>query len=158
MRLSLALSQERPLPGVTPVWLKKVAVTTCVAALPRVFHAGRRVTLDVASISEASIQRLNREFRKRNRSTDILSFGNFDSPRHLARERSDPIDLGQLVLSPDFIRRSAREDGVSWKRELAFVFSHGILHLLGFDHSPAMFALQDRVTDTLVPPRRQKTT
>lgn len=149
MRLALSLSLERPLPGISRLFLARIVKTTCVMALSKVFVAGRLITLEVAAVSEEEIQRLNRLYRNENRPTDILSFGNVSSPRGFSRVQSMSIDLGQLILSPDYIRRSAMEDGVSWERELVFVVSHGVLHLLGFDHSEKMFALQNRVTDSL---------
>jgi probable rRNA maturation factor len=152
MRVRLSVSGEKALHGLSLSFLRRVVRETCTAAFPRVFVADRGVILDVACVSDQEIATLNARYRKKARPTDILSFGSFATPREVSRVRDRTIDIGQIILSPGFIARSAREDSVSWKREFTFVFSHGVLHLLGYDHSPRMFALQNRVTDQLAPP------
>lgn len=107
--------------------------------------------LDVACVSDAEIAKLNGDYRRKSKPTDILSFGHFEGLSAITAAPAGPIDLGQIVLSPDFIARSADEDGVSWKREFTYVFSHGVLHLVGFDHEERMFQIQDDVTYALAP-------
>lgn len=91
---------------------------------------------------------MNRDHRDRDATTDILSFPAFDSTDFEA-DAEGVIFLGDLVLSVPFIIRSAEEDGVSFERELAYILSHGVLHVLGFDHSEGMFAIQDAVADAV---------
>lgn len=102
------------------------------------------VAVGVAFVSDDAIRELNRTYRGKNRPTDILSFGEFRRKADV-RPTDGRIDLGDLVLSPSFIRDAAKEDGVSFETEMAFIFSHGIFHLLGFRHSPRMFRLQDEI-------------
>ena len=64
-------------------------------------------------------------------------------------------DLGDLFINIDYARRQAREYGHSEAREFGFLFTHGLLHCLGYDHmtpeeEKEMFALQDRILDPLV--------
>ncbi|MEP7162761.1 MAG: rRNA maturation RNase YbeY [Candidatus Moraniibacteriota bacterium] len=150
MRIVLELKKEKALPGLSLLFLKKIVAETCKEAFPKVFGKGVTVKLDVASVSDDSIAQLNADYRGKKKPTDILSFGSFESSEAVSRSRRKEFDLGQIILSPDFIQRSAREDGVSWKHEFAFVFSHGVLHLLGYDHSPKMFETQDTVTARIV--------
>ncbi len=103
------------------------------------------VSLGAALVDEEEMRALNRTYRGKDRVTDILSFGSFPNKKAVIAEEGK-IDLGDLVLSPDFIRRAAEEDQVSLEVEMAFIFSHGIFHLLGFRHSPRMFRLQDEIT------------
>lgn len=102
------------------------------------------VSLGVALVSLEEIRELNRRYRKKDRTTDILSFGEFRNQREV-RAEGGRIELGDLVIAPAFIEAAAREDGVSLEVEMAFIFSHGIFHLLGFRHSPRMFRLQDEI-------------
>lgn len=146
MRVKLTLTGKEALHGLSSSFLGTIVRESCERALPNVFTSTRTVLLDVACVSDTEIQKLNFEYRGKNKPTDILSFGVFRTPRELSKARGT-IDLGQLVLSPAFIARSAKEDSVSWKREFVYVFSHGVLHLLGYDHSPKMFRIQDAVTD-----------
>lgn len=80
--------------------------------------------------------------------TDVLSFP-MDELRS-ADEGADPQPgvLGDIVLCPEFVRVQAREKGRPLDAELAFLVTHGMLHLIGYDHATqedydAMFALQD---------------
>lgn len=102
------------------------------------------VAVGVAFVSDDEIRELNRTYRGKNKPTDVLSFGEFRRKTDV-HSTDGLINLGDLVLSPSFIRDAAKEDGVSFETEMAFIFSHGILHLLGFRHSPRMFRLQDEI-------------
>lgn len=103
------------------------------------------VTLNAIAVSSSKIRALNRTYRQKDAETDILAFGGFaggDGGRHAAEAG---MFLGELYFSPTFIERSAREDNLSPAYEFAYVFSHGILHLLGFDHGRDMFRKQDAI-------------
>ncbi len=153
----MTLRGGETLRGLTPFFVRRILRETLVASFPQVFGPDRVVCLDVACVSDAEIAKLNGDYRKRAKPTDILSFGNFEGLSALrAAPKAGPIDLGQIVLSPEFIARSAAEDGVSWRREFTYVFSHGVLHLVGFDHEEQMFDIQDTVTNMLAPVRAKK--
>jgi probable rRNA maturation factor len=107
------------------------------------------VTLSAVLVSPERIQELNRTYRGKDAVTDILSFGEYADTDAFVKEEGKDIFLGELFFCYDFISRSAKEDEVSIKREMTYVFSHGILHLLGYDHSDEMFAIQDAVTSAL---------
>ena len=108
--------------------------------------ASKNIHLGVAAVSEARIQELNREYRGKDSVTDILSFGEEVSILESGElPLEEEIMLGDLIYNPEYITKAAEEDGVSIEHEMAFIFSHGILHLLGYDHSEEMFALQDEV-------------
>lgn len=150
MRVVLSLTPAKLPAGLTESFLRTMIRTTCARALPTVFSRPHlRAVLEVALVSDAEIRRLNREYRGKDAATDVLSFGEFDSLAAGERMSASSLQLGTLILSLPFIRRSAREDGVSWKKEFVFVFVHGVLHLLGYDHGEKMFALQDELTEQL---------
>ena len=107
--------------------------------------------LSVALIGDQDMQALNRRYRKKDRPTDVLSFGVGRVPTADALPtdpRTPPPLLGDVVISVDTAARQAAERNVSLAEELRFLLAHGILHLLGYDHerSPAearrMFAKQ----------------
>ncbi|MES2962470.1 MAG: rRNA maturation RNase YbeY [Bdellovibrionota bacterium] len=101
-------------------------------------------TLVIAFVDENEIRRLNREFRGKNKTTDVLSFES---------EESDV--LGELAICPQVISRQAKEHGLLVREELGYMVLHGFLHLLGFDHETSvrdekkMFALQDELFEEL---------
>lgn len=82
--------------------------------------------------------------------TDVLSFP-MDELRS-APDGEEPVPgvLGDIVLCPYFVRAQAQQKGHSLDEELAFLVTHGMLHLIGYDHATqedydAMFALQDEL-------------
>jgi probable rRNA maturation factor len=72
---------------------------------------------------DAAIHALNKQYRGKDKPTDVLSFS-----------LEDPVHLGQLVISVDRAREQAKDLGQSLEEELQFLFTHGTLHLLGYDH------------------------
>jgi len=93
-------------------------------------------------VDDATIRELNRDFRKKDVATDVLSFTLADGP--------EDEDLGEVVISAEHARDQATRYGHGLKREIAFLAVHGVLHLLGLDHGTAeeertMTRLQEEV-------------
>ncbi|MDO8445336.1 MAG: rRNA maturation RNase YbeY [Deltaproteobacteria bacterium] len=88
------------------------------------------VELSILFMDDEDIRELNREYRKKNRPTDVLSFpmreGEFGD--------LNPDLLGDVVISLDTAKRQAEERGETLEEEITLLLIHGILHLLGFDH------------------------
>ena len=104
---------------------------------------------DVTIVDNETIHKINREYRKIDRPTDVISFAFLDeeSERNL---KGGPINLWQIIISFEKAIEQAKEYGHSLKREMAFLFVHGMLHLLGYDHmnetdEKKMFELQDKI-------------
>jgi probable rRNA maturation factor len=109
------------------------------------FLSEKKLSVSVVATDDDEVWRLNREYRGKDMATDILSFHEYRSQKALKSESSMEIFLGELIFSVPFIERSAKEDRVSLRTEMAFIVSHGILHLLGFRHGERMFGIQERV-------------
>lgn len=96
--------------------------------------------VDVLLTNDENIRRINREMRRVDRPTDVLSFPEFDlRPGELpAAEDAEPgtglVPLGDMVISMERVAAQAREYGHSNRRELAYLVTHSVLHLLGYDH------------------------
>lgn len=86
--------------------------------------------LSLVVTTDARIRRLNREWRNKDKSTDVLSFPAGPHPHLAGRAPS----VGDVVISLDTARRRAREDHRPLRRELARYLAHGLLHCLGHDH------------------------
>jgi probable rRNA maturation factor len=76
-------------------------------------------------------------------STDVLSF-----PMDLPESENDVVTLGDIVISPDFATAQANQAGHTPEHEMFILATHGLLHILGYDHADAaeekiMFALQE---------------
>ena len=106
--------------------------------------------LSVAFVNEDEIRKLNKQYRKKNSATDVLSFSDYETTQDLCEEASVQIMLGELILCSDIIEKNALEDGESFEYALHYIVSHGILHLLGLDHGKKMFDLQKKVANELI--------
>lgn len=96
--------------------------------------------LTVAFVDDERMRELNRRYRRKDRTTDVLSFGQAvgrakgeKAVRKLTRDADGELDLGDVLISAAQARRQARRRGHPFARELAFLAAHGALHLLGFD-------------------------
>lgn len=87
-----------------------------------------RGELSVALVTDSAIRRLNREWRRKDRPTDVLSFPQEDERPAGARV------LGDVAISLDTARRQARNGGWTVAAELRRLLAHGLLHCLGHDH------------------------
>lgn len=84
----------------------------------------------VAFVGDRTIRRLNREFRAKDRVTDVLSFP------HEAEEfeAENVANLGDVVISVPQAERQAAENNLTFDEEVAQLILHGLLHLCGYDH------------------------
>ena len=96
--------------------------------------------VDVLLTDDDGIHEINRELRQVDRPTAVLSFPALElTPGQLpGPEDADPgtglIPLGDMVLSMERVAAQAREYGHSKRRELSYLVTHSVLHLLGYDH------------------------
>jgi probable rRNA maturation factor len=96
------------------------------------------VELSISFVSDKEIQELNKEYRKLDMPTDILSFVQSDSqddddfwPNEMCENVTV---LGDMIISPDALNRNCENFGATEKDELKRLLIHGTLHLLGLDH------------------------
>ena len=99
-----------------------------------------------------SIRRINREYRGIDAVTDVISFALLDDDDVV--EYEDSVELGDIFINRSRVFSQAEEYGHSVKREFVFLFVHGLLHLLGYDHmneedEKRMFSLQKKIVGDL---------
>ncbi|AUC59800.1 rRNA maturation factor YbeY [Cyanobacterium sp. HL-69] len=83
--------------------------------------------------NDEDIKELNSQFRQKDQATDVLAFASLDdefSPPDMV----NTIPLGDVIISIETAQKQAKEQNHSLKNELAWLASHGFLHLLGWDH------------------------
>ena len=108
--------------------------------------------ISVTFVDNEFIHKINREYRKIDRPTDVISFAFMDGDENKDRifHSKQMVVLGEIYISFDKAREQAVAYGHSLDRELRFLFVHGLLHLLGYDHMTAedekiMFSLQEEI-------------
>ena len=116
------------------------------------------VSLSLTICLSDYIHSLNKEYRDIDRETDVLSFAIEDG--YDEDEILDMLDftgvreLGDIIINVDRVKSQALEYGHSERREMCFLFTHGLLHLLGYDHmeendEKEMFSLQEMILKNL---------
>ena len=103
-------------------------------------------------VDDEEIHRINKDYRNIDRATDVISFALEDNDQFYVEGM--PRSLGDIFISVDHAKAQAQEYGHSLYREMCFLFTHGLLHLLGYDHmneddEKEMFALQKAILDIL---------
>lgn len=93
----------------------------------------RKTELSVTVCNDGYIRELNRDYRGKDKATDVLSFPASDELDEINYDTGAVI-LGDIVISIDTAERQAKEYGNTLEREISFLTVHGMLHLLGFDH------------------------
>ena len=127
----------------------KKTVKEVVSAVLESEHENDGATVSVTFVDNERIRELNREFRNIDRVTDVLSFP-ADEPVVEGRGRF----LGDIALSLERAKTQSEEYGHSFKREVAFLTAHSVLHLLGYDHmtpdeEKEMFSKQEKVLNDM---------
>jgi probable rRNA maturation factor len=130
--------------------------------LSRVAPRRARGTVSVAIVSDAKVRALNRQYRRIDHPTDVLSFPSNSPPQRTRRpySRAKMLNsassvssavesfLGDIVIARGVARRQARDAGHSEATEMKVLALHGLLHLLGYDHerdNGAMARLERRL-------------
>lgn len=116
------------------------------------FLKKKNILISAAVVSEAEIKKLNKIYRHKDETTDVLSFAEYKNEKELKYAVDNPatagLFLGELVLCYDYIKEYAEKRKTKLDQELANAVSHGILHLLGFKHGKKMFLIQSAVVNS----------
>lgn len=101
----------------------------------------KKIDVYITLTNNDNIQKINAEHRNIDRPTDVLSFPMFEREEITNlkiededNEEHEEMMLGDIIVSVEKVREQAEEYGHSFKRELAYLITHGMLHLLGYDH------------------------
>ena len=133
----------------------------CADAAQRTEGVALETAVFVEIVDDEIIRDINREQRGKDASTDVLSFPSVNYPagktagscEKLLRREFDPDAgahvLGDIIISMDHVRAQAQEYGHSVQRETGYLLTHGLFHLMGYDHmtetdKPVMRAMEER--------------
>jgi len=91
--------------------------------------------ISILFIDDIEMRVLNKRYRGKDKTTDVLSFSQIDGYKNSKlRTLNTELLLGDVVISVETAKRQAKERGHSFNREVLILLTHGILHLLGYDH------------------------
>ena len=94
--------------------------------------------MSITLTTPSEIRSINKEFRKIDKETDVLSFPMFEKDEIdemvSSGENEIPEALGDIVISVERVKQQADEYGHSFERELAYMVVHGFYHVMGYDH------------------------
>ena len=109
---------------------KKIFFKNVCKAFPKKYRfINKRVSLTLLLSNNKRIKKLNKFFRKKNKSTDVLSFP-FNKKIKITKETY----IGDIIISYNFMYKHKSQDLIFFKEKLIKTFIHGFLHLIGFDH------------------------
>lgn len=112
----------------------------------KTFNITNEIEINVEFVSRLAIKKLNKQFRNINKVTDVLSFPTLELKMPLENmllkqnfvddinPETNNIMLGDIYICFNRVKKQAKEYGHSVLRESCYLFLHGVLHLLGFDH------------------------
>jgi len=89
--------------------------------------------ISIALVSSEKIKKINKDFRKKNKPTDVISFSDKDLKKKFILPEKQK-ELGEIFLCPTELKKRAKEFNLKFEIELARSFIHGVLHLIGYNH------------------------
>ncbi len=107
------------------IFFKKI----CKAFPKKYKFPNKKISLSLLLSNNKNIKKLNKHFRNKNKSTDILSF-----PSSKILKISKQTYLGDIIISFNFMNKPKSQTDKQFKEKIIKTFIHGFLHLLGFDH------------------------
>lgn len=146
----------------------------CAAAAQEAEGVREPLAVFVRIVDDAEIREVNREQREKDAATDVLSFPTVnypagktakDCPRLLRREYDPEMGacvIGDILISMDHVRAQAAEYGHSERREAGYLLTHGLFHLMGYDHmtdsdKPVMRAMEEKALASIGLTREEAT-
>ena len=137
------------------LWNKKIKkenifFNTLARSFPKKYmFVKKKVSLTLLLSNNKNIKKLNKKFRNKNKSTDVLSF---PSRKKLNIKKSPYI--GDIVISYEFMSKPKTSSILEFKKKVIKIFIHGFLHLLDFDHIKLrdfkkMLAEEERIFKTI---------
>lgn len=127
-----------------------------------IFNITDKLEINVEFVSRLKIKNINKNFRKINKVTDVLSFPNLELKMPLEKTliyenfsldinpETGNIILGDIYIYYGRVKSQAKEYGHSVLREACYLFLHGVLHLLGFDHMEETDKVEMRKYEELI--------
>jgi len=126
----------------------KQYVDQIIVKIYEILNLDKEYVFSIILVNPETIQSINAEYRNLDMITDVISFASQDEVMMIDNDIN--VELGDIFINIQAIRNQANEYNHSLKREFCFLVTHGILHLLGYDHinledEKKMFKLQEEI-------------
>lgn len=127
----------------------------------------KKIEVNISFVTDEEIKKINKKFRKKDKTTDVLSFPMIDyengkTYKDMSKSELEQyknlntklVSVGDIVVSIDTIRKQAKEFNNTIRKELLLMVIHSMLHLLGYDHmiteeEKVMFKKQEEILERL---------
>lgn len=136
-------------------WEKQLPLLEAIMArCEQVLRLEESYLVSLVIVDDEQIRTINRSYRKIDKPTDVISFALKDQEDDYEMMEGER-ELGDIFINVDALKRQAEAYGHSEEREFGFLFTHGLLHLCGYDHmneeqEREMFALQEQIIDAII--------
>ena len=153
MKIEIFLSDEQE--KLAPPEDIEQLIEQCTRAALKEEQIDEDAQVSVTLVDNDAIREINREHRDIDKATDVLSFPLGDDDSFDTDPETGAILLGDIVISLERAEEQAKEFGHSYRREVAFLITHSLFHLLGYDHvngedeEKLMFGKQEKVLQQL---------
>ena len=122
MTLDVFIDDEFPIPEDLITILKAAADLTLNE------ESASNSIVNLRILGDSEMQQLNKEFRNKDKTTNVLSFTNNDISKEVTK------NIGDIAISYDYVLCEAEENGKSFSDHIIHMLVHGIYHILGYDH------------------------
>ena len=115
---------------------RAVSAAISVAPFARLNETAATISVSIRFADNSEVQALNRDYRQKDKPTNILSFPMLDAVllESIANTDDGEILLGDMILAHEICAQEAAEKDIPLPRHITHLIIHGTLHLLGFDH------------------------
>lgn len=143
------------LPGAEDMAVSTAQITIANADIPNSAQ-NRALEVSIVLADNATVQALNRDYRGKDKPTNVLSFALLDDPDELQLYQGTdaPVPLGDIILARETVMAEAEAQDKTIKDHFRHLVVHGVLHLLGYDHvddddAAVMEALERKILDSI---------
>ena len=99
------------------------------------FNSKKTLLFNLCLSNDQEIHALNKEFRGYDKPTNVLSFANIDDPDfEKSLNTNDEIEMGDIIIALETLQKESQEKKISLHDHFCHLLTHGVLHLLGYDH------------------------
>ncbi|MDR2505479.1 MAG: rRNA maturation RNase YbeY [Oscillospiraceae bacterium] len=141
---------EGPTNGLDPIDFGNIA--SCAIRISDRLDLSCNYIVDLRFVSAKDIRAINKQTRSVDKPTDVLSFPSMRKPakdkrRYAYDDETGMYFLGDIIICTEVASNQAIEYGHSQKREVSYLFTHGVCHLLGYDHKRKSDKLEMRALE-----------